>query len=166
MIRSELYRRAGGLDTFFFAHMEEIDLCWRIKCMGYRVVFCYESSVYHVGGGTLPKNNHRKTYLNFRNNIILLYKNLPESRLFRVLFPRVILDFISMFQFLARFEFRNLSAVVKAYFFLLGNISSIRRLRKENLSVCNPSLPPEIYKHSIVYNFFIKGKKYFRDLEI
>lgn len=165
MIRSDLYMEAGGLDPFFFAHMEEIDLCWRIKNMGYGVQFCYESTVFHVGGGTLPKNDRKKTYLNFRNNIILLYKNLPGSRLFRVLFPRLVLDYISMLQFLARFEFRNFTAVIKAHFFLLGHMSAIRDLRRKNLEICNPSLPAEMYHKSIVYNFFIRGRKHFSELD-
>ena len=165
MIRSDLYREAGGLDPFFFAHMEEIDLCWRIKNLGYRVRYCHESSVFHVGGGTLPKNDRRKTYLNFRNNIILLYKNLPHARLFRVLFPRLILDYVSMLQFIARFEFHNLRAVVKAHFFLLGHLSAIRELRRKNLEICKPSLPGEMYGKSIVYNFFIRGRKHFNELE-
>ncbi len=165
MIRSDLYKRAGGLDPFFFAHMEEIDLCWRIRSMGYRVQFCYEATVFHVGGGTLPKNDHNKTYLNFRNNIILLYKNLPSTRLFRVLLPRLILDYISMVQFLARFELWNFFAVIKAHIFLLGHVRSVRRLRKNNLAICEPAVHPEIYNRSIVYNFFLKGKKYFRELD-
>ncbi len=165
MIRSDLYREAGGLDPFFFAHMEEIDLCWRIKSMGYRVRFCHESTVFHIGGGTLPKKDHKKTYLNFRNNIILLYKNLPFHRLFRVLFPRLILDYISMVQFLARLEFRNFSAVIKAHLFLLGHIPSIRRLRRRNLDLCTLSMHPEMYRKSIVFNFFIKGIKRFEELD-
>ncbi len=165
MIRSELYRKAGGLDPFFFAHMEEIDLCWRIKNMGYRIQFCYESTVFHIGGGTLPENDHKKTYLNFRNNLILLYKNLPSKRLFRVLLPRLILDYISIFQFLARFEFRNFTAVIKAHIFFFTHTPSIKRIRKKNIELCNPVLHPEILNKSIVYNFFIKGRKYFHELD-
>ena len=134
--------------------------------MGYRVRFCHRSTVFHVGGGTLPKNNRKKTYLNFRNNIILLYKNLPSSRLFRVLFPRLILDYISMFQFLARLEFHNFTAVIKAHCFLLMHISPIRGLRRNTLAICDPSVPGEMFSKSIVFNFFIKGKKHFRDLNI
>ena len=132
--------------------------------MGYRIQFCYESNIYHVGGATLPNDDHKKTYLNFRNNIILLYKNLPASRLFRVLFPRLILDYVSMVQFLARFEFRNFTAVIKAHLFLLGHIAPIKRLRRKNLDLCDPAMPQEIYSKSIVYNFFIKGRKYFSEL--
>lgn len=165
MVRAELYRKAGGLDPIFFAHMEEIDLCWRIKSMGYRVLFCHQSVVYHIGGGTLPENNHRKTYLNFRNNLILLYKNLPLSRIFRVFLPRIILDYLSLFQFLGRLEFRNFAAVIKAHFFLATNIRTVKRLRRKTLELCEPSLHPEILNNSIVYNFFVRGKKYFNELE-
>ncbi len=165
MIRSDIYRKAGGMDPFFFAHMEEIDLCWRIKNLGYRVRFCFESCVFHVGGGTLPKNDNKKTYLNFRNNLILLYKNLPDSRLFRVLFPRIILDYISLLQFLARLELRNFTAVLKAHGFLLLHLRAIRQLRKNNLALCRPAMHPEIINKSIVYNFFLRGKKYFRELD-
>ncbi|MCK4853309.1 MAG: glycosyltransferase family 2 protein [Bacteroidales bacterium] len=165
MIRSDLYKRSGGLDPFFFAHMEEIDLCWRIKNLGYKIKFCWESTIYHIGGGTLPKHDHNKTYLNFRNNIILLYKNLPAGRLFRILFPRLILDWISMLQFLVKLELRNFSAVIKAHLFLLFHIPSIRRLRAKNLKLDGFNLHPEIYPGSIVYNFFIKGEKHYRQLE-
>lgn len=165
MIRSDLYRKAGGLDPFFFAHMEEIDLCWRIKNMGFRVKFCYQSLVFHVGGGTLPKNDHKKTYLNFRNNIILLYKNLPGSRLFRVLFPRIILDYISLLQFLARLEFRNFYSVIRAHLSILRRLSAVKKLRKKTLGLCEPETHKEMYNKSIVYNFFIRGRKYFRELD-
>jgi hypothetical protein len=105
-----------------------------------------------------------KTYLNFRNNIILLYKNLPAKKLFSVLFPRFILDLISLFQFLFRFEFRNMMAVTRAHFFLLGHIRAIRGLRRQNLAICSPAMHPEMYPGSIVYRFFILGKRRFGDL--
>ena len=164
LIRADLYRKSGGLDPFLFAHMEEIDLCWRIKNMGYEIKYCHSSVVYHVGGGTLPENDHKKTYLNFRNNIILLYKNLPFQRLFPVLFPRFILDFVSIFQFLFRFEFRNMMAVIRAYIFLLGHLRSVRRLRRHNLAICRPAIHPEMYVGSVVYEFYILGKRRFEDL--
>jgi GT2 family glycosyltransferase len=166
MIRSELYRRAGGLDTFFFAHMEEIDLCWRIKNMGHDVKYCAGSIVYHVGGGTLPQNDHKKTYLNFRNNIILLYKNLPRKKLLSVLLPRFILDFISIFQFLFRLEFRNMYSVIRAHFYLLGHLRTLRRHRRQSLETAEPSMHPEIYHGSIVYAFFFRGVRVFRDLNM
>ena len=165
VIRSELYKRSGGLDPFFFAHMEEIDLCWRIKNLGYNIRFCWESTIYHIGGGTLPKQDHKKTYLNFRNNIILLYKNLPGGKLFRILFPRLILDWISMLQFLVKFELRNFSSVIKAHLFLLGHMRSIHRLRVKNLALNGLRTHPEMFQGSIVKHFFIKGNKYYQQLD-
>ena len=137
--------------------MEEIDLCWRIKNLGYRIQFCWESTIYHIGGGTLPKHDHKKTYLNFRNNIILLYKNLPVGKLFPILLPRLILDWISMFQFLFKFELRNFSSVIKAHLFLLGHIHSIRRLRAKNLALNGLRTHPEMFPGSIVISFFYQG---------
>ena len=91
-VRADVYHQLGGLDNDFFAHMEEIDFCWRLKNHGYKVMYCPHSTVYHVGGGTLPKNNPHKTHLNFRNNFFLLYKNLPANKLFFVFFIRLFLD--------------------------------------------------------------------------
>ena len=164
-VRSDLYKRSGGLDPFFFAHMEEIDLCWRIKNMGYRIQICWESTVYHIGGGTLPKHDHKKTYLNFRNNTVLLYKNLPAGKLFPILFPRLILDWISMFQFLVKGELRNFYSVIRAHLFLLGHTRAIRRLRARNQELNGQGTHPEMFPGSIVYHFFIKGNKYFRGLD-
>jgi GT2 family glycosyltransferase len=164
-IRSELYKRSGGFDPFFFAHMEEIDLCWRIKNLGYKIRFCWESTIYHIGGGTLPKRDHKKTYLNFRNNIILLYKNLPGGKLFPILFMRLVLDWISMLQFLFRLELSNFFSVIKAHLFLLAHIGSIRNLRERNLAVNGLRIHPEMFPESIVHHFFIKGNKYYRQLD-
>ncbi len=100
MIRSEDYWKAGGLDSRFFAHNEEIDLCWRLNIMGRRVVCVPKSRVYHLGGGTLPKGNPRKTYLNFRNNLTMLYKNLPDSELKKVMTMRRYLDYLAAVQML------------------------------------------------------------------
>ena len=95
MVRKDVYWKAGGLDGRFFAHNEEIDLCWRMRLMGYRIMVEPSSKVYHVGGGTLPKGNPMKTYLNFRNNLTMLYKNLPEKELGRVMRVRWWLDYIA-----------------------------------------------------------------------
>ena len=94
MIRSVDYRNVGGLDERFFAHMEEIDLCWRLRARSRRVVCVPQSTVYHVGGATLNYNSPRKTYLNFRNNLLMLYKNLPDGDLFKVMLFRAVLDYI------------------------------------------------------------------------
>lgn len=100
LIRSKDYWNAGGLDGRFFAHNEEIDLCWRLNLMGRRVVCVPQSRAYHLGGGTLPKGNPRKTYLNFRNNLTMLYKNLPEGELQHVMRIRTMLDYLAAFQML------------------------------------------------------------------
>ncbi|MCR5180986.1 MAG: glycosyltransferase family 2 protein [Bacteroidaceae bacterium] len=115
LIRSGEYWEAGGLDGRFFAHQEEIDLCWRLRARGRRIACVPQSVVYHVGGGTLPKENPRKTFLNFRNNLLLLYKNLPAARLSKVLFVRFWLDALASLVFLLKGEGRSFIAVWKAH---------------------------------------------------
>lgn len=114
-VRAKVWKELGGLDGEFFAHMEEIDFCWRAKNAGYRVEYCPQSVVYHVGGGTLPKSNPRKTYLNFRNNMALLYKNLPHRRLAWVMFFRVVLDYVAAFKFLFEGKPKEFKAVAQAH---------------------------------------------------
>lgn len=115
MIRTSVYLKAGGLDEKFFAHMEEIDLCWRVLLMGYEIMAVPQSVVYHLGGGSLPASNPKKTYLNFRNNLLLLHKNLPDSTRARKLLVRRLLDTIAWAKFVLSFDFANASAVVKAH---------------------------------------------------
>ncbi len=114
-VRADVWKELGGLDGEFFAHMEEIDFCWRAKNAGYRVEYCPQSVVYHVGGGTLPKSNPRKTYLNFRNNMALLYKNLPQRRLAWVMVLRVVLDYVAAFKFLLERKPQEFWAVARAH---------------------------------------------------
>ena len=164
-IRKEIYFKAGGLDGDFFAHMEEIDLCWRIKNMGYKIMFSHESKVYHVGGGTLSKNNPRKTYLNFRNNLYLLYKNLPKGKVFHIIFFRMILDGIAGLKFLFGFEFSNFLAVIKAHFSFYGNVSRFSGKRKRNINELFIRYDyPEKKNYSIVYEFFVKKHRLFSKL--
>ncbi|WP_314664293.1 glycosyltransferase family 2 protein [Prevotella aurantiaca] len=115
MIRSEDYWNVGGLDERFFAHNEEIDLCWRLQLAG-RKIFCFPTSyVYHVGGGTLPKSNSRKTFLNFRNNLTMLWKNLPEEELKSIMRKRWVLDYLAAFQMLLlKLNLGDFLAVIKA----------------------------------------------------
>lgn len=115
MVRTELYRKAGGLDSSFFAHMEEIDLCWRIRLSGYSVMVCPEAEVMHLGGGSLPMGNPRKTYLNFRNNLLLLHKNLPETERNRILFRRRLLDTIAWLKSVLTLNFGDAKAILKAH---------------------------------------------------
>lgn len=114
-VRADLYRKFGGLDAAFFAHMEEIDFCWRLKNFGYKILYCPDSTVYHIGGGTLPKSSPRKTFLNFRNNLCLLYKNLTPGRFRRVFCMRLALDFVAALSFLKSGGWPEFAAVFKAY---------------------------------------------------
>ncbi len=164
MIRSDIYAQAGGLDPYFFAHMEEIDLCWRIKNMGYRICFNPGSAVFHIGGGTLSKMNHKKTYFNFRNNFILLIKNLPVQKFHRTLFLRTLLDITAAGYFLVKLDFGELWAVLKAYFSVLAHLRKILRFRKQLKEKILPVYHPEIYDKSIVCKFFIKGVKTYSEL--
>jgi len=115
MIRSEVFKQVGGFDADFFAHMEEIDLCWRVKSLGLKIAFVPNSVVYHVGGGTLNKTSSRKTYLNFRNGISLLIKNLPIPMLLVALPVRLILDWMAAFLFWKNESFSHFAAVFKAH---------------------------------------------------
>ena len=164
LIRSELYFAAGGFDSFFFAHMEEIDLCWRLKNLGYRIMIVHKSRVFHLGGGTLPKKNHRKTYLNFRNNIILLIKNLPPGKVIRILFVRIILDFVAAIYFLIKFDPGESFAVLKAYFSLLRNCRMIIRIRKNTGTGSGLLHHDEIFNGSIIWEFYIRRKRKFSQL--
>ena len=114
LVRRDIYIDCGGLDSRFFAHNEEIDLCWRMRLYGYRVVCLPDSVVYHLGGGTLPQGNPRKTFLNFRNNLLMLYKNLPESSLGNVMRWRCLLDYIAALQSLLTGNIADAKAIVRA----------------------------------------------------
>lgn len=159
-VRSEVFFEAGGFDEDFFAHMEEIDLCWRMKNLGYKIMYCAGSTVYHVGGGTLQKSNPFKTYLNFRNSLMMLIKNTEGVKLFRVLFVRAVLDDLAQLKFIFSGNFKDFVAVQKAQFYVFFNFFKIRRKRKvvkENVS--------SVYNRSIVADYFLRGKKKFSDLD-
>jgi len=159
-VRAELYHKHGGLDEDFFAHMEEIDFCWRLKIAGYKIMYCPDSKVYHIGGGTLPKNSSRKTYLNFRNNFTLLYKNLPSKQLFPVFFVRLILDGVAGVKFLISGGFADMFAVTRAHFSFYRHLASHRRKRKtlqQKEVNCT-------YKGNLVWEHYVKGIKHYSDL--
>ncbi len=147
-------------DDDFFAHMEEIDYCWRMKSIGYKVMVCPSSVVYHVGGGTLPTGSARKTYLNFRNNFVLMYKNLPKKRLKRVMIVRLFLDGIAAIKFLSQGGVADFYAVIRAHFYFYRNHKSIRQKRRETIkkSVSN------IYLGNIVTEHYLSRKKEFPEL--
>lgn len=159
-VRAEVFRQLGGFDADFFAHMEEIDFCWRAKHSGYKIMVCPDSRVFHVGGGTLPKQSSFKTYLNMRNNISMLYKNLPRQRLVPVFILRLLLDGIAAFKFLIDGGFADFWAVVRAH------MSFYRRFpvhRKKRLSISHEEVSC-IYRGNIVVDHFIRRKKKFSAL--
>ncbi len=164
-VRSQVYHETGGLDEDFFAHMEEIDLCWRMKLAGFKVMNCPSSEVYHVGGGSLPKGNPKKVYLNFRNNLIILAKNLPADRLYKKLLLRMILDQVASFRGLTHGLPKDWLAVQKAHLHFLQSWKTCLQKRTEiQRKVNNPNYSG-VYHRSIVWDHFVLGKKRFSDLK-
>ncbi|MEG2666794.1 MAG: glycosyltransferase family 2 protein, partial [Bacteroidales bacterium] len=161
-VRSDLYLKHGGLDEDFFAHMEEIDFCWRMKNLGYKIMYCPKSTVYHIGGGTLPKSSALKTYLNFRNNLSLLYKNLPSARLRGVLFCRFFLDLTAAASFIVSTGLGEFYAVFQAYrdFIRLRP----KNYRKRALLVQHKRVP-QMYKKSLVFKYYLWRIKCFSSLK-
>lgn len=157
-IRSKSYWEVGGLDEDFHAHMEEIDLCWRLKNRGSRIGCCTDSRVYHVGGGTLDKLDPQKTFLNFRNNLFLLTKNCRFTPLGFILFKRLILDGIAAFRFITEGKFSYFWAVVKAHFsFYFRFFLMLKKRKKEKAATDKPNLTG-LYKRSIIQDFFVNHK--------
>ena len=166
MIRSADYWSAGGLDGTFFAHMEEIDLCWRLRARGRRIVCVPKSVVYHVGGATLNKSNPRKTFLNFRNNLLMLYKNLPVGELAQVMRRRALLDYVAAAKFLLSGNVGDFKAVVAARREFARVKDSYAAVRKENLGKAVRDDIPERVNFSILWQYYAKGRKLFSNLSI
>ena len=165
LVRAEVWREAGGLDEDFFAHMEEIDLCWRMQHLGYHVSYVPGSTVYHLGGGTLQRGNPRKTYLNFRNNLLLLHKNLPSGKRGRILLIRMLLDGVSAIRFLLTGDVNDFRAVFRAHMSYYGMKKAYRGMDRSNILRKNDVIAEVVYPGSIVAAFFLKGKKKFSDLD-
>jgi GT2 family glycosyltransferase len=152
-VRAELYHRLGGLDESFFAHMEELDFCWRAQKAGYKIMCEPRAVVFHVGGGTLPNNNPQKIYFNYRNSLYMLYKNLPAKKRRRIVVIRMLLDGMSAWAYLLTCKFSFFAAVVRAHVHFWQNR---RRL------VCSPDTDAAIqgvYPKSIVWRFFVCRRK-------
>ena len=165
MVRSADYWRAGGLDGRFFAHNEEIDLCWRLRLMG-RKIFCIpESCVYHVGGGTLPKGNPMKTFLNFRNNLTMLYKCLPEDELRHVMRVRWVLDYVAAFEMLllkgSLGDFKAVWRARRAFARWKADFADDRRRIQAS---CVVKDIPERKPFMLLWQYYGRGKKRFSDL--
>lgn len=156
MIRSKDFFDAGGFDASFFAHMEEIDLCWRLNNRGKRIVCLPSSVVFHVGAATLKKESPRKTYLNFRNNLFMLYKNLPQNSLNRIMIIRLILDYIAAIQFALTGKYANAKEVVRAHQDFYENRRMYRAARQENQEKRVQSVPKTIYPKSILAAYYLK----------
>ncbi|MFD0941308.1 glycosyltransferase family 2 protein [Pedobacter boryungensis] len=161
-IKSSIWKEVGGLDADLFAHMEEIDLCWRLKNLGYRVVCCTDTEVYHVGGGTLNANNPYKTYLNFRNNLIIMQKNLPKSEAYSRIFIRMCLDLLAWLQFLIKGKFAFAFSINKAHWHFLTQIGITSKKRITQIPLFQHT---GVYSESIVWTYFVKKIKKFNDLK-
>ncbi len=154
-IRSTIYSELGGFDSDFFAHQEEIDLCWRAFNKGYEIKYNSKSVVYHVGGATLQQGNPKKTYLNFRNSLIMLTKNVPKSSLFKILLLRMILDGLAGIKFISQGNFWHSVAVLKAHF-------SFYTLFLKNYKKRDSFQYKKYYKlKSVVYKYYVNNDKVF-----
>jgi len=159
-LKKTAFIKAGGFDKRFFMHMEEIDLCWRFQRMGFEIWFESTSKVYHVGGGSLNYNSPKKTYFNFRNNLIMLQKNLPPEKGIFIIMVRAFLDWIAAFRELLNFRWKHIFAIGNAWLsFLLG----VFNWGKQYNTLKNQE-SKNIYKKSIVYDFFLKKRQEFTSL--
>jgi GT2 family glycosyltransferase len=161
IVRSDAWKKAGGFDASFFAHMEEVDLCWRFSKAGYRVCYIPDSVIYHVGGGSLPYSSPFKTYLNFRNSLFLLYKNLPDNKLRKVLFIRKILDGVAALRFLVKGDLVNFRSVLKAHIDYYRNKKELKKNRERIKKLEINHAPSCILNKSLIFEFYIKGAKTF-----
>ncbi|WP_353076542.1 glycosyltransferase [Flavobacterium sp.] len=154
-IRKEVFRSLQGFDGDFFAHQEEIDLCWRANNAGHTIKYCPTSVVYHVGGATLNEANPMKTFLNFRNSLLMLTKNLPKEKLVPIIFIRMCLDGLAGVQFIFQGKFKHTFAILKAHFYFYHLIG--RNLKKRN----NSQKTAYYYTKSIVWKYFVQKKNTF-----
>lgn len=156
-IRSSVYKELKGFDEDFFAHQEEIDLCWRALNKGHKIKYNYKSKVYHVGGATLNQSNPKKTFLNFRNSLLMLVKNVPKNKLLGVLFIRMILDGIAVFHFIFQGKFKHFLAILKAHYYFYSLLSKTYKKRGNFQS-------KKYYKiKSIVVNYYLKNGTVFEN---
>jgi GT2 family glycosyltransferase len=159
MIRSDTYHRFGGLDESLFAHMEEIDLCWKINRSAQKVYYSGKSTVFHKGAGTLGYNSPFKVYLNFRNGLILIYKHLSPSELIYKIPARLMLDWLAALMFLFQGKARSAGAIIKAHRHFIGHLTDHKKKRKE-IQGMYPSYPRNnIYRGLIIIDFYLRNRK-------
>ena len=160
MVRRQVYIDCGGLDPEFFAHMEEIDLCWRIRLAGWKIAIVPTAVVYRLGGGSLPAENPRKTYLNFRNNLLMLHKNLPDTVRGKILLRRRLLDTVAWLKFMLTFDFANANAILRAH-------GDFRRMR--DMYVEHPRFnllgSDRCGRRNILWQYFVRRRKTFDKLK-
>ncbi|MDP9041433.1 MAG: glycosyltransferase family 2 protein [Bacteroidota bacterium] len=161
-VRAELFHLAKGFDTYFFTHMEEIDFCWRLQLMGYSIYACPVSVVYHIGGGTLPKGNERKVFLNFRNNMIMLAKNLPRTQSFWKIPLRVLMDFTSAFKSLFAGQIVYFLAVWEAHLAFFKWL--LFRQGKSVFPVRRKARLSGWYMRCVAWKHFVEGKERFDEI--
>lgn len=163
-VQADAFKKAGGFDADFWAHMEEIDLCWRMKSLGYEIWYQPESVVFHLGGGTLSYGSPKKIYLNFRNNLWMLFKNLPCNQFKRIFLMRMILDGVAAIKFILGFHYREFWAVVKAHASFYRNLPHLIRKRKITQQQVLTKSHLQIYPKNIMWKFFLQGKHKFSAL--
>ena len=165
-VRADLFNGLGGFDASYFAHQEEIDLCWRIKRAGFKIMSTPSAKVFHVGGGTLTYESPRKTYLNFRNNLRTIYKNTSTSQFLKIFPIRIVLDIAAAFNYLVRGQFKNFIQVFKGYIHFLLDIGYLQRSKKEynklidEYAIGKPNLAGK-YQKSVLLAYYLKGKRTF-----
>ncbi len=165
IVRRSAYLEAGGLDADFFAHQEEIDLSWRLRARGGRILLAPSSIVYHVGGASLDAASPRKSYLNFRNNLLMLYKNMPLGRLLWVLPTRLVLDLVASVQMLVGGKRAHAGAVLRAWWDALCMMPSYRAKRRENLRQSRTPVAEILSPCSVVWQYFVRGRRSYSDLK-
>lgn len=157
-IRNSVFKQLNGFDDAFFAHQEEIDLCWRAFNNNIKTFYCNESTVYHIGGATLNKANPQKTYLNFRNSLFMLYKNLPKKNRFSIIFKRLCLDGLAGIQLFLKLKPLHTFAIIKAHFAYYAQLKNLRYKQTKQTK------PNYFYTNNIVTAYFLQGKKVFTKL--
>ena len=167
VVRSSAFHDVGGFDADYFAHQEEIDLAWRFHLKQYKIICCTDSTIYHIGGGTLNYNNPQKVYLNFRNNLITLFKYLPKPDLIPIISLRWVLDGMAGLRYLSKGQFANAFAIIRAHFYIYGHIRSIMNKRKKiSETYTRQALAklPGVYQGSIIMDYYLRWKRTFSDL--
>jgi GT2 family glycosyltransferase len=164
LVRAKAYHAVGGLDYDLYAHMEEVDLCWRLKHAGYRIAYCGASTVYHIGGSVISYGSPQKLFYNYRNSLVLLYKNLPLARLWWLLPFRLILDGVSGARALIKGDFIDVKTIVRAHWAFFTQLPLWTKKRREAQRIKTHATGNGVYSRSILWQYFIQGKKKFSEL--